>query len=481
MTNKGLSFQDSIKLLGFLGLAVVAGYLGATLRQSPDAVGAISSPDERFAYFAQNRGSSPAEKSTFPDFVVASAVSTPCVVYIKTTSQVQSMSFQDWFFGGGGGKQVSTGSGVIYSADGYIITNNHVISEAEKIEVVHEKQTYKAKVIGKDANSDLAVLKIEASGLPFIKISDSHAVRVGEWVVAVGNPFNLTSTVTVGVVSAKGRNLNLSNSLFPIESFIQTDAAINPGNSGGALVNTKGELVGINTAIYSQTGSYTGYGFAVPSDIVTKVVRDLIKYGEVQKAFAGIETVDIDNNLANRLDLPDYNGVVISSVSEGSAAEKAGLKTDDVILKVDQEKINSKSSLDEELSYRDPGNKIKITYRRGSSTKETILTLTNSEGTTSISRKEIEKNDWLKASFVKLSKIEKDKLRLTSGIRATSISSESILRQLSVSENEIVITINYQAVNSGADIEEALKKARGRLVIELMDARGNRYNRSFFF
>jgi S1-C subfamily serine protease len=297
----------------------------------------------------------------------------------------------------------------------------------------------------------------------------------------VGNPFNLNSTVTAGVVSAKGRNLNIVNSVFPIESFIQTDAAINPGNSGGALVNLKGELIGINTAIYSQTGSYTGYGFAVPSDIVSKIARDLIKYGEVQKAFAGLEAADIDNKVANKLDLPNYDGVVITEVVKGGSADKAGLEENDVILKLDNTTINSKSSLDEELSYRDPGNKVKITYRRGMAVKEALLTLTNVEGTTALSKREVVKNDWLKASFTTLSKLEKDKLRITSGIKATNVEGESVLRQLGITDNTIIVALNYQPINSADDLEAEVKKARGRIILEVVDDRGQRYQRQFFF
>lgn len=218
------------------------------------------------------------------DFVAASAQSTPSVVFIQTvgTGSYQNHSWFDWFFNGN--SQISSsGSGVIFSDNGYIITNNHVIEKADKIEVIHERRTYQAKVIGTDPSTDLAILKVEAEGLPAVKIGNSKNLQIGEWVLAVGNPFNLTSTVTAGIVSAKARNINVVNSQFPLESFIQTDAAINPGNSGGALVNSKGELVGINTAILSKTGSYTGYGFAVPVDIVVKVVKDLIKYGCVQK------------------------------------------------------------------------------------------------------------------------------------------------------------------------------------------------------
>jgi S1-C subfamily serine protease len=235
-----------------------------------------------------------------PDgFVKASAISTPAVVFIKTQSTVQMSSPFGWFWDfdpfGSRGEATSTGSGVIVSKDGYIVTNNHVIANANKITVVlnQRKQEYTAKVVGTDPGSDLALIKIDANDLPAIVMANSDNIQVGDWVLAVGNPFNLTSTVTAGIVSAKGRNINLMQNQFPIESFIQTDAAINPGNSGGALVNLAGELVGINTAIQSNTGSYTGYGFAIPSNIVHKIVKDLVDFGEVQRAFPGMEVADL--------------------------------------------------------------------------------------------------------------------------------------------------------------------------------------------
>jgi serine protease Do len=243
-------------------------------------------------------------------FVDASEKSTPSVVFIKNFAGTDQRRYSmfDYFFGTGPTQRVSTGSGVIISADGYIITNNHVIDRAETIEVVHQKRTYPAKLIGTDKNTDIAVLKIEANNLPAIKQGSSRDLRIGEWVIAVGNPFNLTSTVTAGIVSAKERQINILGGEFPLESFIQTDAPINPGNSGGALVNINGELVGINTAILSRTGSYTGYGFAVPVDIAMKISNDLIQYGEVQKAIPGIDVVEITPELAEEMKLKTLDG-----------------------------------------------------------------------------------------------------------------------------------------------------------------------------
>ena len=267
------------------------------------------------------------------DFVAASQVAIPSVVYIKTISGQEESTIDFFFFGNPNQKQASSGSGVIFSANGYVVTNNHVVDNAETIEVVHQKRSYPAKVIGLDPSTDLALLKIDAKALPAIRVADSRKLSVGEWVLAVGNPFNLTSTVTAGIISAKGRNINLVSAQFPIESFLQTDAAINPGNSGGALVNTRGELVGINTAIFSRTGSYTGYGFAVPSDIVKKVVEDLIKYGTVQKAFFGADVTEVDSKIGEKLGLPDYAGVAITELAPDGPAARSGLKVNDIILK----------------------------------------------------------------------------------------------------------------------------------------------------
>ncbi len=287
-------------------------------------------------------------------FSEASRISTPSVVYIKTVvEKVYSNTFHEWFFGEQPSQSfISTGSGVIYTSDGYIVTNNHVIENADVIEVIYQKRTYKANIISTDPSTDLAILKIDADNLPNIKIGSSRDLQVGEWVLAIGNPFNLTSTVTAGIVSAKGRQINILKTNFPIESFIQTDAAINPGNSGGALVNTKGELVGINTAILSRTGSYAGYGFAVPVDIVSKIIEDLIRYGEVQKAFIGAEVIDIDQKTGEELGLENLDGVYLQHIQKDGAASKAGLEEGDIIVEMDNESVNSRGEFEEIISYQ---------------------------------------------------------------------------------------------------------------------------------
>ncbi len=414
------------------------------------------------------------------DFVAASALCTQNVVFINTLSTQTSSSWFDMYFGGSSQQVQGSGSGVIYSADGYIITNNHVIDKSTKIEVVHEKITYQAKIIGTDPSTDLALLKIEAKDLPFVKLGNSRDVKIGEWVLAVGNPFNLTSTVTAGIVSAKGRNINIVNSQFPIESFIQTDAAINPGNSGGALVNVRGELIGINTAILSKTGSYTGYGFAVPVDIVKKIVKDLIKYGEVQKPFMGAEVEELNTAYAEKLKLDNMTGVVVSYIQKDGASDKVGLQKNDVILKLNDYDINSKGSFDEYLSYYSPGDKIKITYKRDNKIKEEYIVLTNREGTTDVLKRETYKSETLGADFEIISKVEKEKLGIANGVRIVKVGN-GLIRRLSLSEGFVIMSINKVPVSTPEEVVEILEKIRGRVVIDGITSNGQRGYYSYFF
>ncbi|GAB4126424.1 MAG: Do family serine endopeptidase [Raineya sp.] len=410
-----------------------------------------------------------------PDFVQASQVATPSVVYIKNiSSRRQSIDWFDWYFGGGeqSSRVVSSGSGVVFSPDGYIITNNHVIEGAESIEVIHNKINYKAKIIGRDPSTDLALLKIDARNMPNIRLGRSKDVQVGEWVLAVGNPFNLTSTVTAGIVSAKGRSLQLlRNSRFPIESFIQTDAAINPGNSGGALVNTKGELIGINTAILSQTGSYTGYGFAVPVDIVAKVVGDLIQFGEVQKAFLGVEVIDLDSENAREFGVKTLDGVVIDKVTKEGVAFQAGLKRGDVIFKINQETINSKADFDENLSYFKPGDEITIHYRRNGKNEQKKVVLTNKQGTTDATKKETFSADDLGADLEVLPKVEKDKIGLKNGVRILNLRN-GFFRNNGFEEGFIILKINNIEVSEAQQVIELISKAGRRITIEGIDRYG---------
>ncbi|HEY9006640.1 trypsin-like peptidase domain-containing protein [Ohtaekwangia sp.] len=392
------------------------------------------------------------------DFSDAAAKATQSVVYINSISQGVSYSYWDWFFGEGGGNrtQVSSGSGVIFTTDGYIVTNNHVVETAERIEVNYNKQVYPAELIGTDPSTDLAVIKIKANALPAITLGSSKTVQVGEWVIAVGNPYSLSSTVTAGIVSAKGRRIGILEDKFPIESFIQTDAAINPGNSGGALVNKNGELVGINSAILSRTGSYTGYAFAIPIDIAKKVFNDLVKYGVSQKAFFGGNVVEYDYENAKKYDLPtnvkSFNGVLLEQLDREGAAMQAGLKLGDVITKINNVDVNSQSEFEEELSYHNPGDKITFTYYRDGKPNTVTLTLVNQNGTTEIIKRKILTDASLGAQL--------EGTRY--GVKVFKIKDNSIFRQIGLPENFTIVAINRQRVKEPEEISEFFTKFKGR-------------------
>lgn len=415
-------------------------------------------------------------------FVLASELSTASVVFIKNVSHIKYRTghWMDWFFEPRSSQQVSTGSGVFYSKDGYIVTNNHVIADADEIEVIHNKRTYKATLIGTDPSTDLAVIRIDGGDFPAIQLGSSAGVKVGEWALAVGNPFNLASTVTAGIVSAKGRNINILRDKFPIESFIQTDAAINPGNSGGALVNTKGELIGINTAILSRTGSYAGYGFAVPVDIVKKVVNDLINYGEVQKVFIGAEYIDIDSDIAAEMEIDGLNGVIVTHVQDGWASDKAGLKKGDIILAADEELIGGKSQLEERLGYLYPGDEMALKIKRGDKTLIKNIVLTNKEGTTGVIKKEIYRSESLKVVFEKLPKVERDLIGIKGGVRVVEIGS-GFFSKLDIPKDFIITEINNTPIDSPKELEEILERIRGRVIISGITSRGKKVYYPYMF
>ena len=416
------------------------------------------------------------------NFVEAAHKSTPSVVFIKTLTgnTYEPTSYFDLLFGRRSGPAASTGSGVIYAADGFIVTNNHVVEGAKVIEVVHNRRTYKATLVGTDPSTDLAVLKIEADNLPAIRLGRSANVSVGEWALAVGNPFNLTSTVTAGIISAKGREISLTKGTFPLESFIQTDAAINPGNSGGALVNVRGELIGINTAILSQTGSYAGYSFAVPVDVVHKVVDDLINYGEVQKAFIGADVIDLDLEKADRSGIRAERGVVLSYVSPEGAAARAGLREGDIITAVNNIPVRSRGQFDEIISYHSPGDNIDITYQRGNKTRQASLALTNREGTTDILRREVFTSKSLGADLERVSKVERDLLGIDQGVRVTNIR-QGFINRLKIQEGFVITRINDEPINSPEKLVNVLSASRGRVVIEGVNTKGQKGYYQFYF
>lgn len=420
------------------------------------------------------------------DMVKASAIATPTVVFIKTISNQQAndpyMDFWSaWDFFGRRGPVTSSGSGVIISGDGYIVTNLHVVKDADVIEVItnNNKHSYKAKVVGTDGSTDLALLKIEGANLPHITFGNSDDVKIGQWVLAVGNPFNLTSTVTAGIVSAKGRNINIVNNRFPIESFIQTDAAINPGNSGGALVNTNGELVGINTAIASNTGAYSGYGFAIPANLVQKIVRDLIEYSEVQRGFTGMDVKDIDAALAEKMNINNNLGVYVQYVLPEGPSETAGVKTGDLIIKVNEKEIESKALFDEQISYFRPGDKVKLSLLRAGKPMEVYVKLINREGNTAITRKQSVTSTALGADFTMVSKVEAEKYGIKSGVKINNIRNGRI-RNMGIPEDFIVTTFNKKEYTKAEDLIKDLEGTRGQMLIEGLYANGSRGFYSFY-
>ena len=334
----------------------------------------------------------------YVDLTDAAEQSVHAVVHIKTQFLYQTSVWEDFFgdsfwsdfFGNSfpGTTQhevLGAGSGVIISSDGYIVTNNHVVEDAKEVTVtLNDRREFKATVVGTDPQTDLALVKIESSGLPVLEFGNSDDVRIGEWVLAVGNPFNLTSTVTAGIVSAKARNLNILGENTSIESFIQTDAAVNQGNSGGALVNANGKLIGINSAIASGNGYYTGYSFAIPSNIARKVVDDLKQYGTVQRAYIGVAVVEIDNALADELNLSEVKGLLVRQVTADGAAERAGLRVDDIILALDGREINTVSELKEIVAQHSPGDNMAVTIRRNGQKQKINVTLLNNVGNTNV-------------------------------------------------------------------------------------------------
>lgn len=360
------------------------------------------------------------------------------------------------------------GSGVIINADGYIVTNNHVIAEADEIEVTfHDNRTYEATVVGADPMTDLALLKIDETGLNTIPMMDSDQTEVGEWVLAVGNPFNLNSTVTAGIISAKSRSINILRDQYAIESFIQTDAAINPGNSGGALVNLQGGLIGINTAIASPTGSYTGYGFAVPSNIVNKVVSDLLEYGSVQRGYLGVTIRDVTSQLAEEEDLGTTKGVYIDSVGAGSAAEKAGIEQGDVVIAVDGSEVTKVAELQEMIARHRPGDEVELTVRRDGRTRELTAKLQSIEGATQITRGE--KGEVLSELGAELAAVSNQKARelnIDGGVQITGLYPGKLRRSTDVRVGFIILRINNQPVDSVEDVKQILEETSGGVMLE---------------
>lgn len=411
------------------------------------------------------------------DFTMAADKSVPAVVHIKTSFTRKNAYYDDFFapfydfFNVQPFSQQypinATGSGVIVSDDGYIVTNNHVVQDAEQISVtLNDKREFVATVVGLDPSTDLALIKIDEKNLPFLIFGNSDQVKIGEWVLAVGNPFNLTNTVTAGIVSAKARNINILGGGSSVESFIQTDAAVNPGNSGGALVNTKGELIGINAAIASNTGSYSGYSFAIPSNIASKVVADLKEYGMVQRAYLGADIVDITAATAKQYGLSSMKGVYVSAVSDGGAAIEAGIEAGDVILSVGGEEVNSSSRLLELIAEKHPGDKLLLEIERGNKTISKPVTLLNRRGEKVLLKKEDPAlSTFMGATFSEPDQQTMSRLRLKNGMQISELN-EGALKNAGIKESFIVTKIDQTIIYSMEDIENALSGKSGGVLIE---------------
>lgn len=413
------------------------------------------------------------------DFTMAVEKSIHAVVHVKTKvyREYAVNPLYEFFFGTPQNSEpipeLGFGSGVIISKDGYIVTNNHVIEESDEILVVlNDKREYTAKLIGTDPTTDIALLKIDADNLSYLEFGNSDVLKLGEWVLAIGNPYNLTSTVTAGIVSAKARNINILRGDFSIESFIQTDAAVNPGNSGGALVNTNGKLVGINTAIASRTGGYIGYSFAIPVSIVSKIVDDLLEFGAVQRAILGVTIQDITSELANDLKLDNIEGVYINGLREDGAARAAGIKTGDIILSINDVRVNSVSELQEQVSRYRPNDKVRVVVKRDNKLKEFDVILRNTSGSTEIIKQD-DTVSILGANLEPVSDREKRALGLRNGVKVTSVKSGKFMK-VGIKEGFIITYVNKKPVNSVKDIADILKETEGGVIIEGVYGDGSR-------
>lgn len=415
------------------------------------------------------------------DFSDAAQKAVSEVVHIKATIRVESGSryrgipdlfrdfFGDDFYQPREQIRQGSGSGVIISDDGYIVTNHHVIQEADEIEVVlNDKRSYKATLIGQDPSTDLALLKVDDKNLPYMTIANSADVNIGDWVLAVGNPFNLSSTVTAGIVSAKARSINILQDQYAIESFIQTDAAVNPGNSGGALVDLNGRLIGINSAIASPTGSYAGYSFAIPSDIVKKVVEDLKNYGMVQRAYLGVIIREMNAELAGELQVDINEGVLIDRVGENSAAEDAGIKANDIIIKIDDSEIKTSPELLQTIGSHRPGDKVVVKVYRDGELIDLNVTLKNKEGNIEIVQKD--NKEIMELIGAELENVTEarvlNKLNINGGVRIKKLKAGKLKSQTSVREGFIIIKANRQNVSNIEELTEIIENVEGGVMFE---------------
>jgi Do/DeqQ family serine protease len=394
------------------------------------------------------------------NFTDAAEIATPAVVNIRALLETGGSIWS------GGSLTGSSGSGVIMSPDGYIVTNHHVVERSTDIKVtLADKREYKAKLVGSDPSTDIALLKIEEVELPFLVFGNSDSLRIGEWVLAVGNPFNLESTVTAGIISAKGRNINILGGA-SIESFIQTDAAVNPGNSGGALVNTAGELIGINTAIITESGSYEGYSFAVPSKLVQKVIRDLQEFGEVQRAYLGVNIQDLDSETAREIGLPNAEGVYITRVAANGAAQDGGLKAGDVVMGINYTRVKRTSELQEYVGRFRPGDEVSIEYWRNGKKYRTRVTLKDLNNSTTVAKvRGDELEGQLGFELRDLTRDEQVRLRLQ-GAMVTSVRRGSIVYMTNMQPGFVIASVNGDRVANAAETIDAIKNAYNSLILD---------------
>lgn len=447
------------------------------------------------------------------DFVKASKMTVPAVVTIKNyqnraSSRASEQDLFDFFFGdpfGGKGQQrqrqqqqapenmpSGLGSGVIISPDGYIISNNHVVAGANKLEVVlSNKKSYIATLVGTDPNTDISLLKIEEKGLPFLNFANSDNVEVGQWVLAVGNPLGLNSTVTAGIISAKGRGIGIlggqGKATNPIESFIQTDAAINPGNSGGALVNVNGDLIGINSAISSTNGYYQGYGFAVPANLARKIIEDIKKFGIVQRGFLGVNSLDLSNdqqvayyNQEKKTNIKPGSGVYITGLPDNSGAQEAGMKVGDIITKIDGANITDFADLSIAIGSKRPGDKVQVTYsRNGKETTSTVTLKDQKGGTSARTKADLSVTEKIGADFQSLDDRTKAYYGLSNGVVAKNVVEGSEIAKAGIVDGYIITEINGKPINSQKDVENLLNKFTGTGQIKYMDDYGRGYQRGF--
>jgi Do/DeqQ family serine protease len=405
------------------------------------------------------------------NFVHAAERVTPGVVHIRSRYNTggQSQNPLDSFFRpySNGAPSQSSGSGVIVSDDGYIVTNNHVIEDASEVEVIlNDNRSYEAKVVGLDPQTDLALLKVEAEGLDFVAYGNSDNVRIGEWVLAVGNPFNLTSTVTAGIVSAKARNIGIlrDGSGLQIESFIQTDAAVNPGNSGGALINLKGELVGINTAIATPTGTYAGYSFAVPVSLVKKVIDDLLEFGTVQRGLLGIMIADVNAGISERENLGVNQGIYVNQVNEHSAADEAGIARGDVIIGINDKTVNNVSELQEMVARNRPGDEVKVTLLRDGDQRDVLAVLKNTSGTMEIVRREVVV-EIAGGSFENMSATELERYDVEGGIKIVRVESGK-WRDAGIKAGFMITSVDKNKITNVSEFKQLMENKKGGLLVE---------------